>query len=167
MPGCMTSTAAKVFQQQGMTEIWVNGHSILKFSPTESWGGEKTEGQGWSCAGTAALHQQGHFWVAWAWHRALPESSSGIPAFHQYFWLQSELNCLKSLWMHCCAASAGRQSTALSLRHCPLWLGLLWISTVVWRTSSALQANKEPFEFFQNENSVCRWEETNENQITS
>lgn len=63
MPGYMTSTAAEVFQQQGMTEIRVNGHPTPKFSPTESWGGEKAEGQGCSRTGTAALHQQGHFWV--------------------------------------------------------------------------------------------------------
>lgn len=50
---------------------------------------------------------------------------------------------------------------------CPSITAIALNIYMVWRMSFALQGNKEPFEFFQNENRVCRWEETSENQMIS
>lgn len=120
MPSYMTSTAAKVFLSVARhDENSGKRPQYTQIFTQRKQGGENTKGQGWSCAETAALHQQGYFWVTWAWHRAVTESSGGIPVFHQKFWLLSELvtawrtfvrlaGSNGSYWCH--ASSAGRQA---------------------------------------------------------
>lgn len=104
----MTSTAAKVLQQQGMTEIWVNGHSILKFSPRKL-GRRKDWGPGlmlcWDSRTTPTKPFLGHLSTAQGSPRELSNRESQWDSCLPPVILVAIRagNCLKNLCMHCCA----------------------------------------------------------------